>query len=69
MMSNDTAPERADVMHALCEAHGLGRAYALFPEIVSGALVRGRRPIGSLPDRFSPLTEPAGRFSAEPDDT
>ena len=62
-MSNDKTPE-PDFMQALCEIHGLGRAYALFPDIVTAAFMRGRRPIGSLPPGFSPLTEPVSRFSA-----
>ena len=66
-MSKDTAPESAELLRALCEAYGLGRAYALFPDIVATAFARGRRPIGSLPDGFSPLTEPASRFSAAPE--
>jgi hypothetical protein len=65
-MSNDKTPE-PDFMQALCEIHGLGRAYALFPEIVNAAFVRGRRPIGSFPPGFSPLTEPVSRFVAAPD--
>jgi hypothetical protein len=66
-MSNDKMPEPADVMQALCELHGLGRAYQLFPEIVTAAFTRGRRPIGALPPGFSPLTEPVSRFSAAPE--
>ena len=66
-MSNDKTPEPADVMRALCELHGLGRAYALFPDIVTAAFVRGRRPIGGFPAGFSPLTEPVSRFSAAPE--
>ena len=66
-MSNDKTPEPADVMRALCETHGLGRAYTLFPDIVTAAFVRGRRPIGAFPASFSPLTEPVGRFSAAPE--
>jgi hypothetical protein len=66
-MSNDKTPEPADVIQALCETHGLGRAYQLFPDIVTAAFARGRRPIGSFPPGFSPLTEPASRFSAEPE--
>ena len=65
-MSNDKTPE-PEFMQALCEIHGLGRAYALFPDIVTAAFVRGRRPIGAFPPDFSPLTEPASRFSAAPE--
>ena len=66
-MSNDKTPEPADLIRALCETHGLGRAYTLFPEIVTAAFLRGRRPIGAFPKNFSPLTEPASRFSAAPE--
>ena len=66
-MSNDKTPEPADFMRALCELHGLERAYALFPDIVTAAFVRGRRPIGAFPPGFSPLTEPVSPFCAAPE--
>jgi hypothetical protein len=66
-MSNDKMPEPADFVQALCEIHGLSRAYRLFPDIVTAAFARGRRPIGSFPPGFSPLTEPVSRFVAEPE--
>jgi hypothetical protein len=63
-MSKDT--ETPEILRALVEMHGLGRAHALFPDIVATAFERGRRPIGSFPENFSPLTEPASRFTAKP---
>lgn len=65
-MSKDVEAE-SEFMRALTELRGLRRAYALFPELVTAAFVRGRRPIGALPQTFSPATEPAGRFSAVPE--
>ncbi len=66
-MSKDGEAEEAEFMRALCEARGLGRAVALFPDLVAAAFARGRRPIGSLPPDFSAITEPASRFAAEPE--
>jgi hypothetical protein len=66
IMSKDGEAE-PDFMRALAELRGLRRAYALFPELVAAAFVRGRRPIGALPENFSALTEPAGQFSAVPE--
>jgi hypothetical protein len=65
-MSKDDKAETpsADILHALIEMRGLGRAYARYPEIVTAAFERGRRPIGSFPENFSALTEPASRFTA-----
>jgi hypothetical protein len=66
MMSKDGKAENpsAEILHALVEMRGLGRAYARYPDIVTTAFERGRRPIGSFPENFSALTEPAGRFVA-----
>src|SRR5262249_33887130 len=66
IMSKDTDPPPADVMSALIEMRGLKRTYELYPEIVATAFERGRRPIGSFPEKFSAVTEPAGRFTALP---
>jgi hypothetical protein len=65
-MSQDTKAETppSEILHALVEMRGLGRAYALYPDIVAAAFERGRRPIGSFPENFSPLIEPASRFAA-----
>ena len=52
----------AEILEALIEMRGLGRTYARYPDIVTAAFERGRRPIGSFPENFSALTEPAGRF-------
>jgi hypothetical protein len=52
----------AEILEALIEMRGLGRTYARYPDIVTAAFERGRRPIGSFPENFSPLTEPASRF-------
>ena len=62
-MSDDTAPN-AEQMRFIAELHGLGRTLEKFPEAVTTAFVRGRRPISSLPAKYTPVTEPAGRFSA-----
>jgi hypothetical protein len=66
IMSDDSKPEPAEIVRALAEARGLGRALALFPDTVATAYERGRRPIGSFAQALSPLTEPAGRFTAHP---
>jgi hypothetical protein len=52
----------AEILEALIEMRGLGRTYACYPDIVTAAFERGRRPIGSFPENFSALTEPASRF-------
>jgi len=52
----------AEILAALIEMRGLGRTYARYPDIVTAAFERGRRPIGSFPENFSALTEPASRF-------
>ena len=52
----------AEILEALIEMRGLGRTYARYPDIVTAAFERGRRPIGSFPENFSALTEPASRF-------
>jgi hypothetical protein len=52
----------AEILEALIEMRGLGRTYARYPDIVKAAFERGRRPIGSFPENFSALTEPASRF-------
>ena len=66
-MTDDTAPD-AEQMRFIAELHGLGRTYAKFPDTVTTAFARGRRRIGSFPEKFAPLTEPAGRFAADPED-
>ena len=63
-MSDDTAPN-ADQMRFLAELRGLGRTFEKFPDVVTTAFVRGRRPIGSLPEKYLSVTEPAARFSAQ----
>ncbi len=67
IMSKNGEADGTDFIHALTEWRGLERAYALFPDTVTAAFVRGRRPIGALPKEFSAITEPAGRFSAVPE--
>jgi hypothetical protein len=66
MMSKAIEAENpsAEILHALIEMRGLGRAYARYPDIVTAAFERGRRPIGSFPETFSALTEPAAGFAA-----
>ena len=66
-MSKEGEAVPTDFMRALTELRGLRRAHALFPELVTAAFVRGRRPIGAFPENFSATTEPAGRFSAVPE--
>ncbi len=66
-MSKDDEAGGTDFIHALTELRDLGRAYALFPDLVTAAFVRGRRPIGAFPKEFSAVTEPAGQFSAVPE--
>ena len=65
-MSDDTAPN-AEQMRFIAELHGLGQTYEKFADTVTTAFVRGRRRIGSLPDKYSPVTEPAARFAADPE--
>ena len=55
--------ETPEILRALIEMRGLRRTYALYPDIVATAFERGRRPIGSFPEKFSPITEPASRFT------
>ncbi len=65
-MTDDITPN-AEQMRILAGLRGLDRTYDKFPDTVAAAFVRGRRPIGSLPENFSPLTEPAGCFAADPE--
>ncbi len=65
-MTDDTAPN-ADQMRLLAELRGLGRTFEKFPDVVTTAFVRGRRRVGSFPEKYSPVTEPAGRFAADPE--
>ena len=65
-MTDDTAPN-ADQMRFIAQLRGLGPTFGKFPDAVTTAFVRGGRPIGSFPDTFSPVTEPAGRFAADPE--
>jgi hypothetical protein len=66
-MSEDAKAADIEFVRAQCEMRGLGRAFALFPEIVTGAFTRGRRPIAALPQTFTATTEPASRFAADPE--
>lgn len=66
-MTTDSEREGPEFIRVLCEMRGLGRALALFPDIAAAAFARGSRPIGSFPDAFSPTTEPACPFTAEPE--
>jgi hypothetical protein len=63
VMANDANADEADKIRMLAEWRGLGRALALAPDSVTGAIERGRR-IGSLPESYTPVTEPAVRFTA-----
>ena len=60
----DTDQKSAEVMRAIAERRGLGRALALAPETVMAAFERGR-PIRSFPEGFSPLTDLASTFAAD----
>jgi hypothetical protein len=64
-MANDATTDEAEKIRLLAQWRGLERALALAPESVTGAVERGRR-IGSFPDKYTPVTEPATRFAAEP---
>ena len=66
-MSEDAKGADSEFVRVLCEMRGLGRALALFPDIVTAAFARGRRPIGSFPETFAATTEPASRFAADPE--
>jgi hypothetical protein len=68
IMSENDKARADDNLRAAVEMRGLGRAFALFPDIVATAFERGRRPIGSFPENFSPLTEPAARFVPVPEE-
>ncbi len=67
IMATDAKTDEAEKIRMLAEWRGLGRALALAPESVTGAIERGRR-IGSFPANFTPVTEPATRFAAAPGD-
>jgi len=64
-MSDDGKP-KPETLRAIAEMRGLGRALAHAPASVIAAFERGRR-IRSFPEGFSPLTDPANRFSADPE--
>jgi hypothetical protein len=66
VMSNDAKPEIPENVRVLAEIRGLARALALAPASVIGAVERGRR-IGAFPDKHTPVTELASRFSADPE--
>ncbi len=69
-MSNDAKPKIAETVpenvRVLAQVRGLERALALAPASVIGAVERGRR-IGSFPAKYTPVTELASRFSADPE--
>jgi hypothetical protein len=65
--ADNAKPEVNEKVRVLAEVRGLGRALALAPDSVVGAVERGRR-IGSFPQNYTPVTEPAIRFAAEPED-
>jgi hypothetical protein len=64
-MANDAKTDEAEKILMLAQWRGLGRALELAPASVVGAIERGRR-IGSFPEKYTPVTEPAVRFSADP---
>lgn len=61
----DNPDSAAEWIRALAHARGLERAYALYPEAVTAAVVRGTASLGPLPAAFSSVTEPAVMFDAE----
>jgi hypothetical protein len=63
---SDGNAKNAEMMRAIAEMRGLGRALAHAPESVFAAFERGR-PIRSFPKEFSPIADPAGHFSAKPE--
>jgi hypothetical protein len=65
-MANDAKADEAEKIRVLAEWRGLGRALELAPGSVTGAIERGRR-IGSYPEKYTPVTEPAVRFTADPE--
>jgi hypothetical protein len=58
----DTEIPTAQWVRALAQARGLERAYALFPEAVAAAVVRGTTSMSPLPAAFPAVTEPAVAF-------
>jgi hypothetical protein len=66
VMSNGAKVEIPENVRVLAKLRGLDRALALAPASVVGAVERGRR-IGSFPATYTPLTELASRFSADPE--
>ncbi|HEY1541862.1 MAG TPA: hypothetical protein VGG01_05590 [Xanthobacteraceae bacterium] len=64
-MANDAKADEVEKIRVLAQWRGLGHALALAPASVTGAIERGRR-IGSYPEKFTPVTEPATRFAADP---
>jgi len=65
VMANDAKANEAEKIRVLAAWRGLGRALELSPASVAGAIERGRR-IASFPEKFTPVTEPATRFTADP---
>lgn len=52
------------VSAALAEARGLGRALALFPDVIAAAYARARQTGLAVPADVPATTEPAGAFDA-----
>ena len=46
----------------LAEQAGLGKAFALAPEIVAACVERGQQPFSEPPATLTPLTAPAALF-------
>jgi hypothetical protein len=53
---------QAEWMRRLAAAHGLGRAFAMYPETVTAAFARASQCMSTLPANMSPVTEPISRF-------
>jgi hypothetical protein len=51
-----------DAVRQLAEEAGLGKAFALAPDIVAGCVERGQHPFTALPAVLTPLTTPAPVF-------
>jgi hypothetical protein len=63
-MSDEAKAEstEAEWMRRLVAARGLGRTFAMYPEIVTAAFARASLCMSTLPASMSPVTEPAPRF-------
>ncbi len=63
-MSDSAKPDipEADWIRRLPATRGLGRTFAMYPEIVIAAFARASQCVTTLPANMSPATEPMPRF-------